>query len=170
MIWRLIALLGASTFIYTGGKVIFDEECTSVDFSGGRAVLLTCYLDNSGAISGDLAGGISLLIGITLIFISLNPWIVQYLKKSQTNLNGTVNNKVQESYSSPIGEISNLRKPSDLESIRICPYCAEEVRVEAIKCKHCGSSILKREFDTNLLVAVIAFTVFIIAVGANYFG
>ncbi len=22
-----------------------------------------------------------------------------------------------------------------------CPYCAEEVRVEAVKCKHCGSSL-----------------------------
>lgn len=169
MIWRLIALLGASTFIYTGGKVIFDEDCISADFSGGRAVLLTCYLDNSGAISGGLAGGISLLIGLTLIFISLRPWILQYWKKSQINLNGTTNNRVQESFSSPIGEFSNSTKPSNLESTRKCPYCAEEVRVEAIKCKHCGSSILKREFDNNLFVAFIAFTVFIIAIGANYF-
>jgi len=27
---------------------------------------------------------------------------------------------------------------------RRCPYCAEEVRREAIKCKHCGSSLRAR--------------------------
>jgi phage shock protein C len=28
---------------------------------------------------------------------------------------------------------------------KICPYCAEEVRAEAIKCKHCGSYIGGRQ-------------------------
>jgi phage shock protein C len=28
---------------------------------------------------------------------------------------------------------------------RICPYCAEEVRAEAVKCKHCGSYIGGRQ-------------------------
>ena len=27
---------------------------------------------------------------------------------------------------------------------RICPYCAEEVRAAAIKCKHCGSMLSTR--------------------------
>lgn len=31
-----------------------------------------------------------------------------------------------------------------MSSTKICPYCAEEVRVEAVKCKHCGSFIGER--------------------------
>ena len=27
---------------------------------------------------------------------------------------------------------------------RMCPYCAEDVRIEAIKCKHCGSYLATR--------------------------
>lgn len=31
-----------------------------------------------------------------------------------------------------------------MNEIRRCPYCAEEVRAEAIKCKHCGSILSQR--------------------------
>ncbi|MEQ1837544.1 MAG: superinfection immunity protein [Candidatus Nitrotoga sp.] len=45
-----------------------------------------------------------------------------------------------------LAEVTSMPSPSPVEMqnaplTKICPFCAEEVRAEAIKCKHCGSDI-----------------------------
>jgi hypothetical protein len=60
-------------------------------------------------------------------------------------LMGLVGAYVYESPSSSVKEpaIPNLPKETNaaLSDLKKCPFCAESVRREAIKCKHCGSFI-----------------------------
>lgn len=34
----------------------------------------------------------------------------------------------------------------DESDVRNCPYCAETIKAEAIKCKHCGENLLEEDF------------------------
>jgi len=36
---------------------------------------------------------------------------------------------------------SSASAPALPQGQRLCPFCAEPIRVEAIKCKHCGSKV-----------------------------
>jgi len=73
VIWRIVGLIGASSFLINGFSLLSDPSCVSADFGGGRVIQVTCRSDSFGTFSGAEAGFISLLIGlglITLIFFN----------------------------------------------------------------------------------------------------
>jgi len=67
MIWRILGTIGASSFIFTGFAVWADPSCITADIGGGRVVGITCRSDDYGSFSGGTAGGLMLLVGISLV-------------------------------------------------------------------------------------------------------
>lgn len=54
----------------------------------------------------------------------------KYLRKGWREVTGSYSH--DQSSSAPGVEVPRLKN---------CPYCAEEIKFEAIKCKHCGSNL-----------------------------
>ena len=50
-------------------------------------------------------------------------------------------NKIREISSAPAAKVVATPNVPNQGETRTCPFCAEEVKIEAIKCKHCGSDI-----------------------------
>lgn len=146
MIWLVVAIIGSGTFIYSGISVLNDPFCQSVDFGGGRVIQITCRQDSFGAFSQTSAGWLSILGGLAIIvFIFRRPLIralsgPRYLKVQQVNNSG-FNKDLGEGTDQVNLETVEMATTLGSQETKKCKFCAESVNIEAIKCKHCGSSL-----------------------------
>jgi hypothetical protein len=146
MIWLILAIIGAGTFVFSGFSVLSDPFCQSVDFGGGRVIQMTCRDDNLGVLSQTSAGWLSILGGLALlIFIFRRPVLKALSGPSYPKVpkvdESKNNNDSSEGVDQVYLESEELTTTSDSQEKKKCKFCAESINIEAIKCKHCGSSL-----------------------------
>ena len=168
MVWRIIAAIGAGTFLVTGFSVLMDPNCVTAGFSGSRAVTITCYQDNYGDMSGQAAGLLSISGGVALGALALWPLIANYRRRRMylNNLDLELQNNIEnqrriankdavsKSVETTLNidqNIENQAMPSKIseqpQESKQCSYCAELINSAAIKCRYCGSSLLPNSKD-----------------------
>lgn len=146
MIWLVISIIGAGTFVFSGISVLSDPYCQSVDFGGGRVIQMTCRNDSFGAFSQTSAGWLSILGGIgILLFIFRRPIIRAFSGSNYLKVRKVDESNFNRAFGKDIEQI-NLETEEAATTLdpletKKCKYCAESINIEAIKCKHCGSSL-----------------------------
>ena len=153
MFWKLFSGIGALSFVTTGFGILFDSNCKSVDFSGGRAILASCRFDDSGLLPGPLAGLGSILVGFLIIYFFI-PEVRIFLSNLQSNKPVQIATHKQtnrkENY-----RISEKISESSFE-VKVCLDCKDRVPLSYDKCHICkGSNLEIRSTTLTNLAEVV---------------
>lgn len=127
MIWKILGTIGAASFIFTGFAVWADPNCITADIGGGRVVGVTCRSDSFGSFSGGTAGGLMLLVGISLlVFIYWNA-IQRYLGGSS----------MRKELKPRTNSLSSTESRIRTTSIKTCDKCGKEMDAKWGHCPVC---------------------------------
>lgn len=127
MIWKILGLVGAGSFIINGLSVMTDPNCVTVDFGGqSRVVSMTCHTGLGGALAGTTAGLLSILFGFGILLIIFWRNLRNLLPTSQIT-------STQSSYS-PASRSASRGK--------VCNYCKREIPAGSQECPNCFPEII----------------------------
>lgn len=145
MFWKIVSGIGALSFITTGFGILFDSDCNSVDFSGGRAILASCQLDDSGTLPQGLAGFGLILAGLLIIYLFI-PEAMKLLSREKS--------EVTKSSKPPVAsekvERYEIRESQDARpfEVKVCLECKNRVPISFEKCYNCQGTKLEVRLAT----------------------
>lgn len=154
MFWKIVSGICALSFVTTGFGILFDSDCNSVDFSGGRAILATCRADDFGTLPQGIAGIGIILAGLLIVYLFL-PEVMNLVTGKTTN---------QASQAKPVPAPKKLEEYSIPErdtdrsfEVKVCLNCKNRVPINFDKCYNCqGVNLEIRLATLNNLAEVVA--------------
>ncbi len=148
LLFRILLIAGALTFIGAGLDILTSSECESVDIGGrARSITYQCYSSDEGEFPADPIGGIGLGVGAGLIGLSAwgplrRAFRARAVEGSGDGLGLAVAppspvapRPIDESDPSSFAAVP--RQPG----VKTCPWCAEDIKVAAVVCRYCGRDL-----------------------------